>query len=111
MWYASCMDTLQHDLILMDANSAVKHAQDVRAFHRKRTRPGERHRSVDVRNALKRLRDAMAPIRSALGRAPYDKLNATTRKRHDELRAVSQLIQAERRKLWKLRGGKPKKAI
>jgi hypothetical protein len=100
------MKTPDHETVLADAYAAVIAAQEVRAFHRKRTRPGEKHRTLDVQNALKRLKLAMTPIRSALGRAPYDEINKASRLRHAQLRRVSKSIQVERRKLWKLRGGK-----
>lgn len=88
-----------------NAEAAIKHAQDIRAYHRKRSKPGDKQRDVDIKHALTKVRSAMRPIRSALGRAPYD-ISADAGERRVALRAISARLQTERRKLWKLRGGK-----
>lgn len=106
MWYASSMAKFQtHQSMIENAEAAVKHAQEIRAYHRKRSKPGDKQRDVDIRHALTKVRAAMRPIRSQLGRAPYDN-SADAAERRVELRAISEKLQAERRKLWKLRGGK-----
>jgi hypothetical protein len=104
MWYDSFMDEPSFNKMRDSAAGAVKYAQDVRAFHRKRTRPGERARETDIRHALAGVRRAMKPIRSTLGRAPYDHHGSEQEHYYDALREASQRLQSERRKLWKLRG-------
>lgn len=90
--------------ILSGAEVAVRSAQEVRSFHRKRTSPGDRTREIDIRAATDAIRRAMAPIRSNLGRAAYEPSTAIIEAQLEQLREASQALQAERRKLWKLRG-------
>lgn len=91
----------------------VSQAQDVRAAHRKRSARENRERQQDIAVALRRLREAMRPIRSELARIPYvlpdlegkpggDLLKA----QQHHLRAASDDIQRERRKLWKMKSRK-----
>lgn len=88
------------------AEVAIKNAQDVRGYHRKRTRIGHAQRNTDISHAMTKIRFAMLSIRSALGRVPYRAINETSRREAAELADVSRRLQIERRKLWKLRGGK-----
>lgn len=97
---------LSHVEMLERGEKAIAQAQDVRSYHRKRTRIGHPQRNTDILHAMQKVQAAMRPIRSALGRAPYQPLNETSRSETDELKAMSKRVQAERRKLWKLRGGK-----
>jgi hypothetical protein len=103
------MSDSRHEHLIQFAEAAITLAQDTRQYHRKRSRVGAAQRHTDIDHANGQLRAAMKPIRSALGRTPYDPINATTRARHEELRAISRRLQAERRKLWKLRHGGDKK--
>lgn len=84
---------------LNHANAAIEYAQEVRAYHRRRTRRGNKQREDDISLALDRLKRAMQPIRTRIGKMPY-----TPAVPENELvRQVSKDIQIERRKLWKMR--------
>lgn len=87
---------------LTEAKAAVANAQAVRALHRKRTTKGSPQRETDIRLALGRLRDAMKPLKSEIGRFQFDHLTTIEENRQEEIREASQQIQAERRKLWKM---------
>lgn len=101
--------TDQHAHLIQFADTAITVAQDVRKFHAKRTKVGNAQRNTDIRHAADQITAAMRPIRSALGRAPYDPINALTEQQHKELRDASKRLQVERRKLWKLLNGGSKK--
>jgi hypothetical protein len=81
------------------AAQAVQHAQRVRIAHRRRTPKGSPQREQDIKLALERLHDAMRPLRSFIGRAPFVNSPKTE---VDEALHASQAIQKERRKLWKM---------
>lgn len=91
--------------ILEQAARAVQHAQGVREFHAKRTKRGSRQRETDIRIGLERLRDAMRPLRRQIAKLPYARSEIDV----DALREASRAIQAERRKLWKMRSTKRKR--
>jgi hypothetical protein len=84
---------------LTEAKHAVLHAQRVRQAHRRRTSKGAPQREDDIRLALERLKDAMRPLRSYIGRLPFSQPPD-----HEVLsvRVASLMIQKERRKLWKM---------
>ncbi len=97
MWYDAYMVT-EADII--SAQAAIDHAQNVRAYHRRRTERRNVQRIHDIRMARSRLETAMRPIRAQLGR-PVE---------HDEeLYEISQAIQREKRKLWKMQPKKKKR--
>lgn len=101
------MARLSHNQILEGVDGAVQNARDIRAFHRKRTKKGDQQRETDIRHALTRIKRVMAPIRTKLGRWPYvTEIEGDEVAQIDELRVASKRLQAERRKLWKLRGRK-----
>ena len=104
MWYASSMPSPSHSSMLQDADIAINLAQEVRAFHRRRTKKESNQRKTDVRHASARVSRAMKPIRSALGRARHLPQTDEHKAQVAELRDASQRLQSERRKLWKLRG-------
>lgn len=87
---------------LKAARAAIRLAEDARALHRKRTYRGSQQREADLSQATDRVKKAMLPIRSFLGRAPYMQPSAA----HDELveraREASKQLQKERRKCWKM---------
>jgi hypothetical protein len=87
--------------------AAAAYAQQVRELHRKRSTKGSGNRETDIRVALQRIREAMRPIRSVLGtvRHPLPPEEAAV---HRELLRISDAMQRERRKLWKMRPA-PKK--
>lgn len=101
MWYDTHMAS--HNTVLKNADDAITYAQDVRAFHRRRTKKGVRQRETDLKHAVARVQRAMKPIRASLGRARHLPQTYEKARRVDELKAKSQLLQAERRKLWKMR--------
>jgi hypothetical protein len=87
---------------------ATQHARSVRELHAKRTPKGSKNRETDIRAALDRLKGAMRPIRRLLGsqKPPYDEQGM-------ELRALlldtSDVMQRERRKLWKMQKRKKRR--
>lgn len=83
------------------AQAAVDHAQDVRAVHRRRSRRGSPERESAIKEARRRLREAMQPLREHQGRVSYAKRDLSDID-YDRIREVSRSMQAERRKLWKM---------
>lgn len=106
MWYASLMLDPQTKQMLKTADSAVDNAQKVRHFHARRTAKSSQQRQSDIEIALTRLKEAMKPLRSEIGRFPYGPQTTEAETRRDRIREASEAIQRERRRLWKLRGGK-----
>jgi hypothetical protein len=104
------MPTPSHNTMLRDADVAIENAQQVRAFHRKRTKKDSNQRQTDIRHASSRVQRAMKPIRTSLGRARHLPQSQEHLAAVDELKAASARLQAERRKLWKLRGGRKDEA-
>ncbi len=82
-----------------DGHSAANDALRVRQGLRWQAKKGDPGRERAIETALKRLNEASAPLRSAIGRLAYepqpDQLDA-------ELRSASQRIQYERRQLKKM---------
>lgn len=99
---------MELSLIHSSTKAAVQHAQDVRGAHRKRSARGSLSRETDITLALDRLKRVMRPIRSELARLPYlireaDPDEAEVyREVQEVLRLMSNDIQRERRKLWKM---------
>lgn len=95
------MEELHVQEMVERAVFATQHARQVRELHAKRTTKGSKNRETDIQASLDRLRGAMRPIRSALGRqkAPYDDRGVEHRAL---LLDVSDAMQRERRKLWKM---------
>lgn len=85
------------------ADAAVAFAQQMRKFHRRRTARNQQRRVDDIELALARLRDAMAPLRSEIGRFPYGPQTDIAERNRDRIRNASLAIQSERRQLWKMR--------
>lgn len=88
---------------LAAADAAVVFAQQVRKHHRRRTSRSAEQRAKDIDLALARLRDAMAPLRSEIGRFPYGPQTDAAERNRDKIRDASEALQRERRKLWKMR--------
>lgn len=84
------------------AEAAVAYAQQVRSFHRRRTERGSKSREADIDVALDRLKAAMRPLRTHIGRFAYGPQTTTAEKNRQAIREASDAIQRERRKLWKL---------
>lgn len=82
---------------------AVQFAQDVRSVIRKKHPKGHRQREADLEIAQERVQEAMTPIRSRLCQMQYLKGTPAHEKEYKRLRKVSEALQSERRKLWKMR--------
>lgn len=108
MWYDTLMTQHPIETDLKAAFAAVRHARDVRKFHARRTQKGSMQREVDLDEAMERLKTAMKPLRSYLGSVPYRQQSYNARQITENVAEASQAIQAERRKLWKMRKHQPK---
>lgn len=95
------------DATIKEADAAVRFAQQVRSRHRRRTSRGSGQREEDIALALERLRDAMKPLRSEIGRFTYGPVNDIAEANRQRIRESSAAIQRERRKLWKMKGRTP----
>jgi DNA-binding NtrC family response regulator len=96
------MTTAAINEALHEASLAIQNAQEVRAYHRKRSQRGDTQREADLEMAIERVRDAMRPLRSEIGRFPHQAQSATVEARQGKIRAASTALQRERRKLWKM---------
>lgn len=85
------------------AEAATLLAQQVRRFHRRRTEKRADQRKQDIEAALQRLKDAMGPLRSEIGRFPYGPQTDAAEANRQRIREASAALQRERRKLWKMR--------
>jgi hypothetical protein len=92
-----------------ETRKAVDHARKVtrdceaaRSHLRRRTRPGEENREARLALYITALHDAMAPIRSQIGKIPYGSVAP-----RDEviLRDVSKRLKYERKQLRKMQRG------
>jgi len=90
------------------ARAAVDYAQNVRRFHRRRSPRASKQRVHDVNLALKRLADAMRPLRSEIGRFPYGPQTDIAEQNRQVIREAAADIKRERIKLWKMLPEKPK---
>jgi hypothetical protein len=87
---------------LKEAYAAVRHAQDVRTFHGRRTKKGSGQRETDLAEARDKLKRVMKPLRSFLGQAPYKTQSQAHQDLTDRIKEASAAIQKERRSLWKM---------
>lgn len=92
---------VHEEKLLRRAAKAVEAAQKVRRRHARRPTKQEK-RAADIEAALERLRKAMTPIRSEIGRYAYVQVNDESEAVRDLVREASSALQAERRKLWKM---------
>ena len=92
--------TLPKD-ILERADAAVVYAQQVRRWHRRRKKPSAT-RNADLQRARDRITEAIAPIRSEIGRFPYGPDTDIAERNRQSIRDASQSLQVERRKLTKM---------
>ncbi len=88
--------------IAHDAEAAIENAKRVRAAHARRSRRGAPQRESDIKIALDRLKTAMKPLRSEIGRFPYGPDTEVAEQNRKIIIDLSQDIQRERRKLWKM---------
>lgn len=103
MWYDSTMPNELPKDAINAASAAVEFAQTVRRHHRRRTGRTSVQRAQDIKLALTRLREAMEPLRSEIGRFPYGPQTDAAEANRQRIREASTAIQRERRKLWKMR--------
>lgn len=103
MWYDSFMPNELPKDAIEAAEAAVVFAQGVRRLHRRRTERNSERRAADIERALGRLREAMLPLRSEIGRFPYGPQTTIAEKNRERIREASDAVQRERRKLWKMR--------
>jgi hypothetical protein len=108
MWYATSMEELAVQSIIERGVFAAQHARQVRTLHAKRSTKGAKNREADLQTALDRLRGAMQPLRSALAaqKPPYNERGIEQRAL---LLDTSDVMQRERRKLWKMQKRKRRK--
>lgn len=85
------------------ADAAVVFAQQTRKHHRRRTNRAAESRTRDIEAALERLREAMKPLKSEIGRFPYGPQTPSAEANRDRIREASAAIQRERRKLFKMK--------
>lgn len=85
------------------AELAVDYATNVRRYHAKRSDRDSQQRKDDIEMALSRLKEAMKPLRSEIGRFPYGAQTDAAEAVREKVRESSDAIQRERRKLWKMR--------
>lgn len=88
--------------IIADANGAVAFARATRLVNARTTSKGDIARERALRTALDKLRAAMLPLRSCMARFPYGPQTEAARRNRARVKVVSQEIQVERRKLWKM---------
>lgn len=93
---------------LKEAHLAVLNAQEVRAYHRKRTDREDPQRHNDLTLAESRVKAAMKPLRSEIGKFPHQPATSAVEARQEKIRAASEALQKERRKLWKMLNGRKK---
>lgn len=85
------------------ADAAIVFAVRVRTYHRRRKSRTPIQRADDIDEALSRLRAAMKPLRSEIGRFPYGPQTDEAEANRERIREASDALQRERRKLWKMR--------
>jgi hypothetical protein len=103
VWYDSQMPHELDSNILAAGESAVRYAQQVRSFHRRRTERDSMQRRHDLMAATDRIAEAMKPIRSLIGKFPHWEASPANVARMESIREMSVRLQAERRKLWKMK--------
>lgn len=91
-----------HKELIENGYLAVELAREVRARHRRTSKPDDPERVRDLDLARNAIQEAMRPIRSEIGRAIFDPATSQAERRREKMRNVSAELQAERRKLWKL---------
>lgn len=96
------MPTHLPEAALREAELAVAHAQDVRVSHRRRSAKTDRQRQHDLTLAFERVKEAMLPLRSEIGKFPYGPQTDQAEENRETIRQASAALQRERRKLWKM---------
>lgn len=88
---------------LARASEAILAARNVRKRHARRTERGSHNRELEIKRALESLHASMMPLRTIIGRFPYGPQTEEAEKNRQEIKDISQAIQRERRKLWKMK--------
>ena len=94
--------------MIKDAAQAVVHAQKTRKKHALKSPLDSEQRLADLGEALALLKKAMAPLRSAAGRYPFEAQTDIAEKRRAGIKLASEAIQKERVKLWKMQNASKK---
>jgi aminoglycoside phosphotransferase family enzyme len=109
MWYDSLMTEEELLNALAEADAAAKFARMTRKRHARRSTPTNVQRMDDLNEAMTRVKEAMVPLRSYIGRSPYLPQTSFVSASVDRCRERSAELQKERRKTWKmLQAGKKK---
>lgn len=87
---------------LKEAHAACRHAQDIRGFYARRSERDSKQRQDDLHAARERVRLAMTPLRSYLGKSAKLTQSRTNIDLANRVREASKALQTERRKLWKM---------
>lgn len=87
---------------IKEADLAVKNALEVRRYYAKRRPKDDPQRREDLSLAMQRIRKAMKPLKSEIGKFMYGPQTAQAEKNRERIRAASRALQTERRKLWKM---------
>lgn len=102
MWYTTTMERHPLEPALKEARAAVRHAQDTRNLHARRSKKGTPQREEDLKQARERIRLAMVPLKTFLGRAPFVRLTQEENELWQRATAASKALQRERMKVWKM---------
>lgn len=103
MWYDTGMPTTLPQREIDRAAAAVDYAAQVRIYHRRRSALSSPDRLRDINLALSRLKEAMRPLKTEIGRFQYGPTTSIAEANREIIRQCSLAIQTERRKLWKLK--------
>ena len=103
MWYDPHMTKEVSEDDLLFAQAAVDNAQGVRKHHRRRTARGDERREADIKLAAERIQSAMKPLRSYLCGYMYGPQTETRAEKRVRVESLSKQLQAERRKLFKMK--------
>lgn len=102
MWYDLLMPAELPQAEIDAAEAAVAFAKQVRKMNAKRTSTGSQQRARELEVAQTRIREAMVPIKSAIGKFQYGPQTPVAEANRQRIREVSAALQSERRKLWKM---------
>jgi len=91
----------QVEIDIDHAKEAVERSAALRRRLRRRTKTADKNRQTLLNVEHDHLKDAMAPLRSVLGKLAFVSITA---KQEHRLRTTSKLIQAERQKVRKMLG-------
>lgn len=108
MWYDIQMQGHPIQPEIQKAEAAIQYAQWVREHHRRRTNKGNPQREADLKNGLKQIKSAMKPLRTYLGQARWKEQTPEHLEQVVFVKELSQRLQTERRKLWKMKNKKKK---